>query len=57
LSEHQKVRVAVLPTIAENPAGGVTATPTDPLDGVRSATGIPDLAENFDDYRFGRRQP
>lgn len=28
----------------------------DPLSGVRAATGIADLAHNFDDYRFGQRQ-
>ncbi len=27
----------------------------DPLMGVRTATGIADLAEHFDDYRLGRR--
>ncbi len=35
-------------------------TPTtaiDPLHGLRISTGIPDLAEHFDDYRFGRRKP
>jgi hypothetical protein len=30
------------------------AEPTDPLAGLRIATGIRDLAERFDDYRFGR---
>ena len=29
----------------------------DPLAGVRVSTGIADLAEKFDDYRFGRRRP
>lgn len=29
----------------------------DPLADIRIETGIPDLAEHFDDYRFGRRQP
>jgi hypothetical protein len=30
------------------------AESTDPLAGLRVATGIEDLAEHFDDYRFGR---
>ena len=29
----------------------------DPLADLRISTGIPDLAENFDDYRFGLRTP
>ena len=36
---------------------GLKATPADPLDGLRVATGIADLSENFDDYRFRRRRP
>jgi hypothetical protein len=54
LPEHQQVRViveAVLPG-SNVPAG---QTPIDPLAGLRVSTGIPDLAENFDDYRFGTR--
>jgi predicted DNA-binding antitoxin AbrB/MazE fold protein len=54
LSEHQHVRVtveAVPPQVVE-PSDAALA---DPLAGIRVATGIPDLAEHFDDYRFGRR--
>ena len=29
----------------------------DPLAGLRASTGITDLAERFDDYRFGRKTP
>lgn len=29
----------------------------DPLADLRVETGVRDLAENFDDYRFGRRVP
>jgi hypothetical protein len=29
----------------------------DPLAGLRVSTGIIDLAEHFDEYRFGRRTP
>lgn len=54
LGEHQWVRVTVEPNATNsNQAEQVR---NDPLDGVRTATGIPDLAENFDDYRFGRRK-
>jgi len=31
--------------------------PNDPLASVRVSTGISDLAEYFDDYRLGNRQP
>ena len=56
LSEHQQVWVTV------EPAGAGDQEPqdldgSDPLDGLRSAMGVPDLAEHFDDYRFGRREP
>ena len=40
------------------PVRGVPPTPAadgDPLAGIRIATGLVDLAEHFDDYRFGRR--
>lgn len=29
----------------------------DPFEGIEEDTGIVDLAEHFDDYRFGRRVP
>jgi hypothetical protein len=31
-----------------------TTSVSDPLAGIRVSTGIPDLAEHFDDYRFGK---
>ncbi len=57
LPEHQEVRVTVEPVPpgkAEPPRSGHG---DDPLAGVRVSTGIADLAEHFDDYRFGRRRP
>ncbi len=55
LPEHQQVRL----TVEEINAAGENVSPSsgaDPLAGIRQPTGIPDLAEHFDDYRFGRRQ-
>ena len=49
LQDQQQVRV-IVETAAQD-------TAEDPLAGVRVSTGIPDLAEHFDDYRHGRRQP
>jgi predicted DNA-binding antitoxin AbrB/MazE fold protein len=49
LQERQQVRVTVDPASPE--------AAEDPLAGLRVSTGIPDLAECFDDYRFGRRTP
>jgi predicted DNA-binding antitoxin AbrB/MazE fold protein len=56
LAEHQQVRVIVdvVPTAKDETPQDV---PADPLAGVRVSTGIKDLAEHFDDYRFGRRRP
>ncbi len=56
LEEHEEVRITVesLGAQLERPERHDGA---DPLEGVRAATGIPDLAEHFDDYRFGRRRP
>jgi len=56
LKEHQQVQISihsVLPTKAYDEK----KTSMDPLEGLRVATGIADLSENFDDYRFGRREP
>lgn len=55
LDEHEHVRV----TVESVPSDDVAALPpaVDPLANLRVSTGIPDLAEHFDDYRFGRRQP
>ena len=54
LAEHQQVRVIV--EVAA-PSGAVPrpGNAEDPLAGIRIATGLGDLAEHFDDYRFGRR--
>ena len=56
LPEQQQVRLTVesMMTGTERTAETDTA---DPLVGVRVSTGIADLAEHFDDYRFGRRHP
>ena len=51
LTEQQKVRVEI--TVVEEPDAAID----DPLDGIEVDTGISDLAEHFDDYRFGLRQP
>ena len=37
-----------------SPTNGASVS-TDPLEGIRIPTGINDLAERFDDYRFGRK--
>ena len=56
LAENQHVRVRIL---AEPVSNGLeeNESNTDPLEGLRVATGFSDLAERFDDYRFGRREP
>ena len=56
LEERQQVRV----TVDLLPTGGTesdSGEPSDPLEGIRVSTGIADLAEHFDDYRFGLRKP
>lgn len=52
LAEQQKVRVEIT-TVDETDSEPIQ----DPLDGIEVDTGISDLAEHFDDYRFGLRQP
>jgi predicted DNA-binding antitoxin AbrB/MazE fold protein len=57
LSEREQVRITV-----ESDSSNATSAPAevaagDPLAGLRVSTGISDLAENFDDYRFGKRRP
>ncbi len=52
LLESEQVRLTVEPVAPEADA----PSRDDPLAGARAATGISDLAENFDDYRFGKRQ-
>ena len=55
--EHERVRVSA--EAVERGGGSDAAPPAvdDPLADIRIATGIPDLAEHFDDYRFGHRSP
>ena len=57
LTEHQHVQVTVQPFAAAERHAALDGSRQDPLEGLRMATGIPDLAEHFDDYRFGRRNP
>jgi len=54
LGEHQQVQITVEPQAAACIPKNRDAD--DPLSGVRAATGIPDLAEHFDDYRLGCRK-
>ena len=56
LSEHEQVRLTV-ESISSSTEAKTESDAADPLAGIRSPTGISDLAENFDDYRFGRRHP
>ncbi len=51
LAENQEVRL----TIEVEAAPQETVVLDDPLAGIGIETGITDLAEHFDDYRFGRR--
>ncbi len=54
LGERQKVQITIEPA----PSGGIPRKPeqVDPLEGLRTATGIRDLAENFDEYRLGSKK-
>jgi predicted DNA-binding antitoxin AbrB/MazE fold protein len=54
LGEHQRVQITVEPQAAVGNSRSQDAS--DPLCGVRAATGISDLAEHFDDYRLGGRK-
>jgi predicted DNA-binding antitoxin AbrB/MazE fold protein len=56
LTEHEEVRLTVEPISSSSEAKPESDT-TDPLADIRSSTGIADLAEHFDDFRFGRRHP
>jgi predicted DNA-binding antitoxin AbrB/MazE fold protein len=56
LPEHQQVRLTV-ESIAPGTKNKADPDTADPLADLRVATGISDLAEHFDDYRFGRRRP
>ena len=55
LGEHQRVQITVEPQTTVSNLESPDAD--DPLSGVRRATGIADLAEHFDDYRLGGRNP
>ena len=54
LTEHEQVRLTV-ESISSSTAAKPESDAADPLAGIRLSTGISDLAEHFDDYRFGRR--
>lgn len=54
LEENAEVRVTVE---IETPSVPESVVYDDPFEGIAVDTGIPDLAEHFDDYRFGRRTP
>jgi predicted DNA-binding antitoxin AbrB/MazE fold protein len=53
LGERQKVQITIEPA-----PGAIPCKPerVDPLEGLRTATGIRDLAENFDEYRLGSQK-
>jgi predicted DNA-binding antitoxin AbrB/MazE fold protein len=57
LSEHQQVRVTVEGTSKESAENTDALSADDPLSGFRVSLGIPDLSENFNYYRFGKRKP
>ncbi len=54
LPEKQRVRLLVESADESATKGDVNQ---DPLAGLRCDMGVADFAENFDEYRFGRRQP
>ena len=56
LQEKQQVRVTVEDVVPEFIVRAEEST-LDPLAEIRVSTGVLDLAEHFDDYRFGRRRP
>ena len=56
LAEQQQVRVEIT-AVDETDSNAEAATVEDPLAHIRIQTGISDLAEHFDDYRFGLRKP
>lgn len=57
LAEHEEVQVTVEPLAEVGIKVDSTSDADDPLLGLVAATGISDLAEHFEDYRFGKRQP
>lgn len=57
LPENERLLVTVKSTsAAEPPVEKTIPLGVDPLAGLARDLGVSDLAENFDDYRFGRRQ-
>lgn len=57
LSDRTQVRLTVeTAPFAEDVSSNLPEN-GDPLDGIRVATGVPDLAQNFNDYRFGTKSP
>jgi len=54
LAEREQVRVTVM---SNHPSPEFQSETDDPLAGIRVATGVSDLSEKFDDYRFGKRTP
>lgn len=57
LQENERLRVTVQSAPPVESADETMLPPgVDPFEGLACETGISDLAENFDDYRFGRRQ-
>ena len=57
LAEREQVRLIVEPDSPSAPSASAENESADPFAGLRVATGISDLAENFDEYRLGRRRP
>jgi predicted DNA-binding antitoxin AbrB/MazE fold protein len=57
LSEREQVRITVESDSSNATSASTEVATGDPLAGLRVSTGISDLAENFDDYRFGKRRP
>ena len=57
LTEQQQVRVEITVVDESDSTNAEAATVEDPLAHIRIQTGISDLAEHFDDYRFGLRKP
>lgn len=57
LSENDRVRLTIDRIESNGDATVEAESPNDPLAGVGMSTGIFDLAEHFDEYRFGRRSP
>jgi predicted DNA-binding antitoxin AbrB/MazE fold protein len=56
IHDQTRIRVTIEPSSETN--GNIEAEELDdPFEGLSMKTGIRDLAENFDDYRFGRRTP